>query len=110
VLFDQNAHVYILVAGAPAALWEVSPRLLPGVRGIFTTQDADASHPFFLATTAPAKLLCHENMPNSGGGSDQPRWQGGARPMRWHDLAAAIAGSYGLIPPACHTPVLNLDP
>jgi threonine aldolase len=77
VLFDQNAHVYILEGGAPSAFSGVLPRLLPGVRGIFTAADVDAviglSHPFFPSTIpAPAKLLCLENTHNIGGGSIWP--------------------------------------
>jgi threonine aldolase len=77
VLFDQNAHVYILEGGAPAAFSGVLPRLLPGVRGIFTPQDVEAAvgstHPFFPATIpAPTKLLCAENTHNVGGGTVWP--------------------------------------
>src|SRR5271157_346660 len=77
VLFDQNAHVYILEGGAPAAFSGVLPRLLPGVRGIFTADDVEAavgrSHPFFPTTIfAPVKLLCLENTHNVGGGSVWP--------------------------------------
>lgn len=77
VLFDQNAHVYILEGGAPAAFSGVLPRLLPGVRGIFTEADVEAavgtSHPFFPATIpAPVRLLCLENTHNIGGGSVWP--------------------------------------
>jgi threonine aldolase len=77
VLFDQNAHVYILEGGAPAAISGVLPRLLPGVRGIFTAADVEAtvgrSHPFFPATVpAPSRLLCLENTHNIGGGSVWP--------------------------------------
>ena len=50
VLFDQNAHVYLLEGGAPASLSGVLPRLLPGVHGIFTPDDVVATlgmpHPF----------------------------------------------------------------
>lgn len=42
VLFDQNAHVYILEGGAPAAFSGVLPRLLQGVRGIFAPADVEA--------------------------------------------------------------------
>ncbi len=77
VLFDQNAHVYILEGGGPAAFSGVLPRLLPGVRGIFTAGDVDmamgVSHPFFPATVAaPVRLLCLENTHNIGGGSIWP--------------------------------------
>jgi threonine aldolase len=77
VLFDQNAHVYLLEGGAPGAFSGVLPRLLPGVRGIFTPADVQAAvgspHPFFPATVAaPVRLLCLENTHNLGGGSIWP--------------------------------------
>ncbi|WP_225729823.1 MULTISPECIES: low specificity L-threonine aldolase [unclassified Nocardia] len=77
VLFDQNAHVYLLEGGAPAAYSGVLPRLLPGVRGIFTPDDVRTAvghkHPFLPATiSAPASLLCLENTHNLGGGSIWP--------------------------------------
>jgi threonine aldolase len=77
VLLDQNAHIYLLEGGAPASLSGILPRLLPGVRGIFTAQDINAAvgqaHPFFPATVAsPIKLLCVENTHNIGGGSVWP--------------------------------------
>ena len=80
VLFDQNAHVYLLEGGAPASLSGVLPRLLPGVRGIFSPEDVVAAlgtpHPFFPATIpAPVKLLCVENTHNIGGGSIWPLHQ-----------------------------------
>jgi threonine aldolase len=77
VLFDQNAHVYILEGGAPSAYAGVLPRLLPGVRGIFTAADVEAAlgkpHPFFPNTIpSPIRLLCLENTHNIGGGSIWP--------------------------------------
>jgi threonine aldolase len=77
VLFDQNAHVYILEGGAPSAISGVLPRLLPGVRGIFGPEDVSAavgaSHPFFPSTIpAPPRLLCIENTHNIGGGAIWP--------------------------------------
>src|SRR5260370_10159308 len=77
VLFDQNAHVYILEGGAPAAYAGVLPRLLPGVRGIFSASDVEAAidvpHRFFPATIpAPVRLLCPENTHNIGGGKRWP--------------------------------------
>ncbi|WP_244123586.1 threonine aldolase family protein [Burkholderia gladioli] len=77
VLFDQQAHVYILEGGAPAAISGVLPRLLPGARGIFTPEDVanvlGVSHRFFPATIpAPPKLLCLENTHNLGGGKVWP--------------------------------------
>jgi threonine aldolase len=73
VLCDQSAHVYINEAGAIAALSGVLPRLLPGVRGVFTAEDAAralvAPHRFSVNTiNAPVKLLCIENTHNAGGG------------------------------------------
>jgi threonine aldolase len=96
VLFDQNAHVYILEGGAPASISGVLPRLLPGVRGIFKPSDVEAAlgspHPFFPATiSAPVKLLCLENTHNIGGGSIWPLYQlqavcavGRARGLKLH--------------------------
>jgi threonine aldolase len=77
VLFDQNAHVYLLEGGAPSAYAGVLPRLLPGVRGIFTPADVEAAlgrpHPFFPSTiVAPVRLLCVENTHNVGGGAVWP--------------------------------------
>jgi len=77
VLFDQAAHVYLLEGGAPASMSGVLPRLLPGVRGIFTPEDVHAavgsSHPFFPSSVmSPAKLLCVENTHNIGGGAVWP--------------------------------------
>jgi threonine aldolase len=93
VLFDQNVHVYILFSG-------VLPRLLPGVRGIFTPQDVDAAvgsaHPFFPATIpAPAKLLCLENTHNIGGGSTWPleQLEAVAETGRKHRLALHLDGA-----------------
>jgi threonine aldolase len=100
VLFDQNAHVYILEGGAPAAFSGVLPRLLPGVHGIFTSQDVDAAigsaHPFFPATIpAPAKLLCLENTHSIGGGSIWPLEQlkAVAETGRKHRLALHLDGA-----------------
>jgi len=77
VLFDQQAHVYLLEGGMPAAYAGVLPRLLPGKRGIFSAADLDAAlgvpHRFFPATIAsPVKLLCLENTHNLGGGAIWP--------------------------------------
>jgi len=77
VLFDQFTHVYLLEAGAANAISGIMPRLLPGVRGIFTAADVYAAigkpHPFFpAAVNAPARLLCLENTHNLGGGSIWP--------------------------------------
>jgi threonine aldolase len=77
VLFEQTAHVYLLEGGAPASISGVLPRLLPGVRGIFTPADVQAAmgmpHKFFPPTiTSPVKLLCLENTHNLGGGTIWP--------------------------------------
>ncbi|MEM5406343.1 MULTISPECIES: threonine aldolase family protein [Paraburkholderia] len=77
VLFDQHAHVYILEGGAPAAFSGVLPRLLPGVRGVFSPKDVldalGSPHRFFPSTIpAPIKLLCLENTHNIGGGKIWP--------------------------------------
>ncbi len=100
VLFDQNAHVYLLEGGAPASLSGVLPRLLPGVRGIFTAEDVVAAlgvpHPFFPPTVlAPVKLLCLENTHNLGGGSIWPleQIQAVAAAARNHGLALHLDGA-----------------
>jgi threonine aldolase len=80
VMFDQNAHVYILEGGAPAAFSGVLPRLLPGVMGVFSATDVASalgvSHRFFPSTIpAPVKLLCLESTHNIGGGKIWPMEQ-----------------------------------
>src|ERR1700692_931866 len=45
VLLDQGAHIYMNEAGGMAALSGVLPRLLPGVRGVFTADDVRATLP-----------------------------------------------------------------
>ena len=73
ILLDHGAHIYSNEAGGVAALSGVLPRLLPGVRGIFTAADVRAAlgtpSRFSVSTlSAPAKLLCVENTHNGGGG------------------------------------------
>src|SRR5690242_621333 len=73
VLLDQGAHIYMNEAGGMAALSGTLPRLLPGVRGVFTADDVRATlgvpSRYPLSTNAtPMKLLCLENTHNSGGG------------------------------------------
>jgi threonine aldolase len=100
VLFDQNAHVYLLEGGAPASLSGVLPRLLPGVRGIFSPEDVIGAlgmpHPFFPTTIpAPVKLLCVENTHNIGGGSIWPleQMEAVATAARRHGLAVHLDGA-----------------
>lgn len=76
-LLDQAAHVYLLETGAMSACSGVLPVLLPGVRGIFTSDDVRTAvglpHPFAPSTArAPARLLSLENTHNLGGGSVWP--------------------------------------
>jgi threonine aldolase len=73
VLLDQSAHVYMNEAGGMAALSGVLPKLLPGIRGVFSADDVRAAvgvpNRFSVSTiSAPAKLLCLENTHNAGGG------------------------------------------
>lgn len=100
VLFDQNAHVYLLEGGAPASMSGVLPRLLPGVRGIFSPEDVVAAlgmpHPFFPTTIpAPVKLLCVENTHNIGGGSIWPldQVEAVAATARKHGISVHLDGA-----------------
>jgi threonine aldolase len=77
VLCDQAAHVYINEAGGMAALSGALPRLLPGVRGVFTPEDVRGAlgvpHRFSVTTiAAPVTLLCLENTHNAGSGKVWP--------------------------------------
>ncbi len=77
VIFEQNAHVYMLEGGAIAALSGVLPRLIPGERGIYSAGQVrdmvGVIHPFSAQTPlAPFKLVCVENTHNLGGGSVWP--------------------------------------
>ncbi|MFC4015995.1 threonine aldolase family protein [Nonomuraea purpurea] len=77
VLFEQSAHVYMLEGGAPSAISGILPRLIPGDRGLFSSdqvvQAVGAPHPFFPSTvTSPITLLCVENTHNNGGGTVWP--------------------------------------
>lgn len=77
VLLDQAAHVYLLENGASSAFSGVLPRLLPGVRGIFSAKDMEPflapMHHFFPPTiTGLVRLICLENTHNIGGGSIWP--------------------------------------
>ncbi len=72
-LVDQAAHIYMNEAGGMAALSGVLPRLLPGVRGVFTADDVRAvlgipSYSPAATNVTPFKLLCLENTHNAGGG------------------------------------------
>jgi threonine aldolase len=77
VIFEQNAHVYLLEGGAITALSGVLPRLIPGERGIYSAEQVRAMvgvpHAFSAPTpVAPIKLVCMENTHNLGGGSIWP--------------------------------------
>jgi threonine aldolase len=100
VIFDENAHVYRLEGGAPAAISGLLPRLLPGVRGIFTAADVTAAigreHRFFPSTvSAPIRLLCLENTHNIGGGTVWPidAIKSVAQTGREHGLALHLDGA-----------------
>lgn len=72
ILVDANAHIYYYESGAPAALAGVMCRCLPGVRGIFTAADVEATLRPVDQHFAPTKLVCIENTHNRGGGSVWP--------------------------------------
>jgi threonine aldolase len=95
ILFDQHAHIYQLQCGAPFALSGVHPRLLPGVRGVFTADDVTAAvplgHPFFpKAWAPPSKLLCVENTHNLGCGKVWPLEQLDAVTFRARSLGLKL--------------------
>ncbi len=77
ILVDQQAHVYRIEGGAPAAYSGVLPIGLPGVRGIFDAGDVRAAvgvrHRYMPVTVMPpVTLLCLENTHNGGGGKVWP--------------------------------------
>lgn len=77
VLFDREAHVYLLEGGAATALSGILPVLLQGTRGVFAADAVRAAvappHRFMPgAVIPPNRLLCLENTHNLGGGSIWP--------------------------------------
>ena len=69
ILIDTNAHIYWYEAGGPAALSGVTCKHLPGVRGIFTSDDVLAALRPDDNHFPPTTLLSVENTHNRGGGS-----------------------------------------
>jgi threonine aldolase len=72
VLCDANAHIYYYEAGGPAALSGVICRLLPGVRGVFSSNDVEATLRPRDDHFPPTRLLTIENTHNRGGGKVWP--------------------------------------
>jgi threonine aldolase len=77
ILVDQQAHLYRIEGGTPAAYSGVLPIGLPGVRGVFGADDVRAAvgvrHRYMPATVVPpVTLLCLENTHNGGGGKIWP--------------------------------------
>jgi threonine aldolase len=99
VLFDQNAHVYLLEGSscvsvrcsAPTASWP--PRHLQA--GGCYCGSGDATSIFSATLPAPVKLLCVENTHNVGGGSIWPLEQIEvvASTARTHGLAVHLDGA-----------------
>ncbi len=75
ILLDANSHIYWYEAGAPAALSGVICRTLPGVRGIFTSDDVRAALRPKDIHFPPTRLIAIENTHNRGGGSVWPLGQ-----------------------------------
>jgi threonine aldolase len=80
VLCDQDAHLYRMEGGAPAALSGVLVQPLPGRSGVFTGADVRAAvpahHPSFpVRSLPPPRLVCVENTHNGGGGAVWDREQ-----------------------------------
>ena len=100
VLIDRAAHIIRAEGGAAAALSGVTMKPLTGARGIFSTDDVDASlqpdHPFNPSTLSPrARLLCVENTHNGGGGAVWPLAdvQAVCEAARRHALATHLDGA-----------------
>jgi threonine aldolase len=77
ILVDQQAHLYRIEGGMPAAYSGVLPIGLPGERGVFSADDVRAAagvrHRFMPATVVPpVTLLCLENTHNGGAGRIWP--------------------------------------
>jgi threonine aldolase len=72
IIADATTHSYNFEAGAPAALWGCSFRILSGRRGIFSAADvAEAIRPADLHFPR-SRLVIIENTNNRGGGSIWP--------------------------------------
>ena len=72
ILIDQNAHIYYYEGGASAALSGVICRLIPGVRGVFGTEEMEAVMRPVDVHFPRTKLVCLENTTNRGGGKVWP--------------------------------------
>ena len=72
ILIHARAHMYYYESGAPAALSGVTCGLLPGERGIFTTDDIEAALRPANVHYPPTRLICIENTHNRGGGAIWP--------------------------------------
>ena len=72
ILLHARAHMYFYESGAPAALSGVTCGLLPGDRGIFTTDDINAALRPANVHYPPTRLICIENTHNRGGGTIWP--------------------------------------
>ena len=72
ILIDHNAHIYYYEGGASAALSGVICRLIPGVRGVFGTEEMEAVMRPLDVHFPRTKLVCLENTTNRGGGKVWP--------------------------------------
>jgi len=72
ILLHARAHMYFYESGAPAALSGVTCGLLPGDRGIFTTDEVQAALRPANIHYPPTRLICIENTHNRGGGAIWP--------------------------------------
>ena len=95
ILVDAHAHIYSSEAGAPAALAGVMCRLLPGVRGVFSSDDVLAALRAPNVHHPPTRLVCLENTHNRGGGSIWPieRIAAVAGTAREHGLMLHLDGA-----------------
>ncbi len=95
ILIDGNAHIFYYETGAPAALAGVMCRCLPGVRGVFTFADLEATLRPADQHYSPTKLVCVENTHNRGGGNVWPiaRIREVADVSRQHGLRLHLDGA-----------------
>ena len=88
VVMEAGAHPFNYEAGAPALLWGLTVRPIPGERGILPAEAAAAAFQREDDHFAPVTLLCAEDTANRGGGTV---W-----PLERLDALCAVAHQHGV--------------